>query len=598
MGLFTTLPEDLTEVDVIIAGGGTAGCIVAARLAEADPQLSILVIEGGSNNDAPEISIPILLMANLMPGSKTNIFYQSKPEEQLGGRELIVPSGGVLGGGSSTNMMMYSRAQKSDFDEWDVPGWSAEEMMPFLKKIETFHGPDPTGAHGNDGPIQVSKGTFTSSRLQDQFISSAEKLGWPEITDLQALDEKTNGVQRALRYISPDGKRQDTASRYLHPKLQDDEHFPNLQVLVQHQVVKVLFDNNKKAVGVEFTPNPLFQEETTQPPSTQTIKARTLVILSCGAIGTPTLLERSGIGNSHLLNSLNISVVSDLPGVGKEYEDHQLNVYPYFSSLDPEETADALYSGRRDLAALIQNNDKILGWNAQEVTCKLRPSEEDIVSLGPDFEEIWNKDFEPIPDRPLGMMAPVAAFPADPSTVPIPNKQYFAISTFSVYPYSRGHVHITSSSPSSSLDFQTGFFSDTKKFDIKTHKWLYKTQREIARQMSIYQGEVPSGHPPFSVGSKARLGITVAEAEKLEYSDEDEMILEKWLRENVGTTWHSLGTCKMMEVVDEKLGVYGVEGLKIVDLSVVRGNVGANTCGTAMVVGEKGAEIIRGELGL
>ncbi|KAK3989937.1 putative GMC oxidoreductase [Cladorrhinum sp. PSN332] len=598
MGLYTTLPENITEVDVIIARGGTAGCIVAARLVEADPKLSILVIEGGSNNDAPEIAFPALCLANLMPGSKANIFYQTKPEEELSGRQVIVPCGGVLGGGSSTNLMMYSRAQRSEFDGWDVHGWSADDMVPFLKKIETFHNIDPTSVHGNDGPIQVSSGTFTSSRIQDQFISSAGKLGWPEIADLQALNGTTN------------------VSRYLHPKLHGGQ-YSNLDVLVQNQVVKVLFEH-KRAVGIEFAANALFQEEATQPSPSRTVKARKLVVLSCGAIGTPTVLERSGVGSSALLKQLSIPVISDLPGVGREYEDHQLSIYPYHSNLNPEETVDAIFDGRRDIGALIQKNDKILGWNTMDVTCKLRPSESDITALGPKFQQAWKRDFESVPDRPLGMIAPVAAYPGDPSTIPIPNQQYFSISTFSVYPYSRGHIHITSptSLAPTNLDFVTGFFSDPDGIDIKTHLWLYKTQREIVRRMPIYRGEVASGHPPFPAHSKARctqLGPedhwpAPDEVESIQYSAEDDEIIEQWLRKNVGTTWHSLGTCKMVSlgeeergnavVVDANLSVYGVEGLKIADLSVVPRNVAANTCNTAMVVGEKAADIIRRELGL
>lgn len=109
--------------------------MVAARLAEADPGLSILVIEAGANNDLPEVSVPALFLANLMPTSTANMFYQTNKEKQLGDRELIVPSGGILGGGSSTNLMMYSRAQRSDYDSWGIPGWSAEEMIPYLKKV-------------------------------------------------------------------------------------------------------------------------------------------------------------------------------------------------------------------------------------------------------------------------------------------------------------------------------------------------------------------------------------------------------------------------------------------------------------------------------
>lgn len=162
MGLYTQLPNDVDEVDVIIAGGeceptleqdcrkevvqskritdsflgGTAGCIVAARLSDADPDLRILVIEGGQNNyNDPAVVHPLLFLSHLLPTSKTTLFYKGNKEKQLGDRELVVPAGGLLGGGSSINLLMYTRAQRHDFDSWQTPGWSAEEMLPYLKRV-------------------------------------------------------------------------------------------------------------------------------------------------------------------------------------------------------------------------------------------------------------------------------------------------------------------------------------------------------------------------------------------------------------------------------------------------------------------------------
>ena len=134
--MYTTInPSQFTDMFLV---GGTAGCVVAGRLTEADPNLSILVIEGGPNNlDVPTIVHPALMMSALMPTSTATLFYQGVKESQLNDRELIVPSGGTLGGGSSINLMVYSRAQRSDFDAWKVPGWSADDMIPYLKKVCT-----------------------------------------------------------------------------------------------------------------------------------------------------------------------------------------------------------------------------------------------------------------------------------------------------------------------------------------------------------------------------------------------------------------------------------------------------------------------------
>lgn len=216
-----------------------------------------------------------------------------------------------------------------------------------------------------------------------------------------------------MRYISPDGKRQDAASRYLHPKLQDGQH-PNLHVLIQTKVVRVLFDhdNNKRAVGVEYMPKSsgAGNDDDKSSPPAQNVKARKLVIVSCGACGTPPVLERSGVGNPEILQRAGVPLVAELPGVGHEYEDHELLIYPYKSSLSPEETIDAVVSGRRNVEELIKNNDKILGWNIQDVTCKLRPSEADIASIGSEFQKIWKRDYETNPNKPLMLMALINAY--------------------------------------------------------------------------------------------------------------------------------------------------------------------------------------------
>jgi alcohol oxidase len=222
----------------------------------------------------------------------------------------------------------------------------------------------------------------------------------PEIKDLQNLDEN-NGLERWLRYVSPEGKRQDTAHTYLHPKLEDGQH-PNLHVLVESKVVRVLFDETKRAVGVEYTPNPEFQAViglTAHP--VKTVKARKLVVVTCGACGTPPVLERSGLGDSKILARAGVPVVEELRGVGKDYQDHHLLLYPYRTGLEPDQTIDRILSGRVDAAELIKNNDKVLGWNAIDISSKLRPTEEEITALGPEFRQAWDRDFKEKPNRPL-----------------------------------------------------------------------------------------------------------------------------------------------------------------------------------------------------
>jgi alcohol oxidase len=182
------------------------------------------------------------------------------------------------------------------------------------------------------------------------------------------------------------------------------------------------------------------------------------------------------------------------------------------------------------------------------------------------------------------------------------------MANWTAYPYSRGHIHITGPNLDDPIDFDVGYLKDAHDIDLKKHIWAYKTQREIFRRMSIFRGELASSHPEFPKGSEAAVietadGPVASGDKRIKYTEEDDRAIEKKVREIVTTTWHSLGTCKMAPrekggVVDKELNVYGVKGLKLADLSIPPGNVGANTNNTALMIGEKAADIIVKELGL
>lgn len=601
----STYNDDLGEVDIIFAGGGTAACVAAGRLAKANPDLKILLVEGGRNNfNDPTVTNPAVYLSHLAPNSKTALFYKSKASKHLNGREAIVPMGGLLGGGSSINFMMYTRAQGCDFDSWNTPGWSAKDMLPLCNKLETFHpkaNPDPS-KHGYDGPVHISDGGYRG-KSEDQFAETVKSMGYKMIEDLQDL-ESVGGFAKWHRYVGPDGKRQDAAHRYVHPLLQDGQH-PNLHILLESKVIRVIFDESSppKAIGIEYEPNEDHQPSIAlSKPVHKTIKARKLVVVTAGALGTPQILERSGVGNPELLKKLDIPVIADVPGVGENYQDHHLLLYPYKSNLDPEETLDGILSGRKDFVKALGEKDPMLGWNGIDICAKIRPSDADIAALGPDFQKDWDRDFKPFPTRPMMLCGVVNAFLADPSLVE--PGQYMTMGAYTAYPFSRGSIHITDKeNVIDGYDFDTGFLNHPS--DIKKQLWAYKMSREIARRLPYYKGELELGHPKFPEGSKAALGVGLEDAIKtdIEYSAEDDAVIESWIRDNLNTTWHSLGTCQMRErekggVVDADLNVYGVSGLKVADLSMVPENVGANTNNTALVVGEKAAVIIGKELGI
>ncbi|EMC91126.1 hypothetical protein BAUCODRAFT_79805 [Baudoinia panamericana UAMH 10762] len=609
MGIFIKLPQELNEVDVIIAGGGLAGCVIAGRLAEADPQLSILVIEQGPNNyGIPEVVHPGLYPRNLHPNSKLTLFWQGNQSEQLAGRKPIVPSGGTLGGGSSINWMVYTRAQRSDFDSWKTEGWSANDLYPFLKKFETYHGYGEKEHHGDSGPVNVSSGTHRCKHAEDTFINAADQLGYHELKDLQNLDSN-NGTERWMKYVGPNGRRQDAAHRYIHPKLQSGK-YPNLHVMTEKQVIRVLFDENKKAVGVEYQTNPKYlpnPEYMTAKQTPRVVKARKMVILSAGANATPLILERSGVGNPEILGRAGVDVVADMPGVGHDYQDHHLSLWYYRTNLEPKDTINALIDGRLDVQQAIHNTDERLGTNAMDASGKFRPTEEDVDALGPEFRKKWDADFKNAPDRPLMIMAMYLSYYGDHSMLP-DDAEYVSMANWTAYPYSRGSIHITGKDVNDPIDFNTGWLQDEHDIDVKKHIWAYKLSREMWRRMSIFRGELASSHPRFPAGSKAAVveqtdGPIGKGNERIKYTEEDDKAIEQRVREIVSTTWHSLGTCKMapkdkMGVVDKDLNVHGFTNLKLADLSVPPENVGANTGNTAFVVGERAADIFIKELGL
>ncbi|KAB5551150.1 alcohol oxidase-like protein [Coniochaeta sp. 2T2.1] len=616
MPLYNTIPDSPHEVDIIIAGGGTAGCTLAGRLSAADPSLSVLLIEGGRDTySLPTVDHMGFVTYNLAPRTLTANFYKANREEYLAGREVVVPAGGSLGGGSAVNMGLYTRAQRVDYDSWKTPGWSTKELRPYLDKIETYHGPGLRSDHGHWGPIHISDGGYRHAKMMDDYGAAAEAAGWREYDDLQSLEDN-NGVQKWLRTVTPEGYRSTAAKGYIHPLLRDGKH-PNLHVLTETHVVRVIIEGDgqeKRAVGVEVTPNGKFAvvlPGAGGPGAKTALRARKLVVLSAGGLGSAPILERSGVGSAEVLRRAGVEVVEDLPGVGFAYQDHPFSTSVYKTNFGPGETMDLFYTGQRDVEQAIAEKDPMLRTNGIDYGSKLRPSEEDVERMGPEFRAYWEEHFKNEPNRPMMFCGTMAGFVYTDATAYQPGAQYFTSANILLYPRSRGHVHITGPDVSDRLDFETGFLKDS--VDVPPLVWAYKTNREITRRTSFYRGELAATHPSFPAGSAAaardydgpllKNSRSRREVENIEYTPEDDEAIEEFLRRTVGTTWHSLGTCMMapreeMGVVDRDLNVYGIKGLKVVDVSIPPENIGGNTNNTAFLIGEKGAAIVAGELGL
>ncbi|KAK1064336.1 hypothetical protein LTR12_016130 [Friedmanniomyces endolithicus] len=442
-------------------------------------------------------------------------------------------------------------------------------------------------------------------KTEDDLLRAIEQLGFPIIDDLQDTATGSLGFERQVKTVTTEGKRLDAATAYIHPLLNDGQH-SNLHVLCESKVTRVLFDEHKRAVEVEYTPNPEYMiiSTATERPR-MTVKARKMVVVSCGALGSPLMLERSGVGSQSILKKASVPVVADVPGVGSDYQDHNLIFWPFKTNLEPADTLDALWSGRMSPEEAVAN--RLMQYSGCDMHGKYRPSEQEVKELGPEFEKHWKAEYQDDPSKPLMITASAAAFVGDPSLVPAGS--YYSLGSYTAYPKSRGHIHISGPNWEDPPDFETGFF--TEAVDVTKQIYAYKVIREMMRRTSMYRGELPIGHPEFPAGSEAALvdldaplaGDFEKPLGKIKYNPKDDKAIEKFLRKHIGTTWHSLGTCAMKPrdrggVVDKELNVYGTLGLKVVDLSICPENVAANTQITAYTVGEKGADIIMRELGL
>ncbi|KAF8607376.1 alcohol oxidase [Ceratobasidium sp. AG-I] len=595
------MTEHIKEVDIIFAGGGTAACVAAGRLAAANPGLEILVVEQGPNNlNDPMVVTPALFLTHLAPGSKNAIFWKGNKSAALNGRSPIVPSGGMLGGGSSINFLMYTRASASDFDDWKTPGWGSKDLLPLLRKMETYHLATGRETHGYNGPLNVSYADCYADVAQ-QYLDVLTQRGVPLVEDKQDL-KTGHGCQRWAKWVDPvTGHRQDAAHRYIHPQASNK----SLHIMTETKIVRVVFDGTK-ATGVEVVANKDQQADADQTP--RTITARKLVVVSSGAIGTPLVLQRSGIGAADRLEKAGVKPVVDLPGVGANYEDHNLVLFPFHAPSDTE-TIDPILNQEpgimEKLLPQFLQGKGFLTTNCIDSGCKLRPTPEELKQIGPEFGKVWQKYFEDKPDKPVMLQAVLNGFLGPRDAIP-EGARMLMIGNYSAYPVSRGHVYLTSSDPYAAPDFETGFLDN--RVDLDIHIWAYKKARETARRMPHYRGEFAPLHPQFPAGSAAASvqqdGPCVAsEVKDLVYTAEDDAAIETYMRQMIETTWHSIGTVPMKPIeeqgcVDARLNVYGTQNLKVADLSVIPGNVGANTNSTAMLVGEKAATLIAEDLGL
>ncbi|PPQ69811.1 hypothetical protein CVT25_009748 [Psilocybe cyanescens] len=596
--------ESEVVYDIIFAGGGASACITAGRLAEADPSLKILIVESGPHTKGLEDYVqPARYFGNLALVKETFNIHISRPSPSLLGRTPIVPTGHATD--IDILVMVYTRGAASDYDDWEIEygnkGWGSKHLIPLLRKAETYQsGTTGPTAHGHSGPLKISFApdliNVTESFLEVAAAFDKER---SIVDDINAFSE-CDKYGRLPRYVDDKtGRRSDAAHHYIY----NQENNKNLKVLDRHRVIRVVLEGDQ-AVGIEYA-----SEQNGGFTPLLIARASRLVVVAGGTFGSPAILERSGIGGKHVLEKAGIPPVVDLPGVGENYMDHNVVFLPFVATEDAD-TLDQLFRGSEEEikpyeTQWLKDGTGLMSHNGLDSAIKMRPNEEELAEIFPEFDYRWQTYFAKADhhDKPVAILGPLAAYcGVNPD---VPRGKYFSIAYFLAYPASAGNIHVTSADPNTPSDFHAGFLDDPA--DLVSLRWSYKKARELGRRLKYYAGDLVVGHPAFKETSSAQpiqpASPAAISAPKIVYSKEDDDAIDEYHRRNVETTWHSIGTCAMKPreqrgVVDERLNVHGIQGLKVADCSIAPGNVGANMYSTAIAIGEKAAVIIAQDLGI
>ena len=529
--------------DYIIIGAGSAGCTLAARLSD-DKGRRVLLVEAGGWDTDPWIKIP-LGWPRLLLNRKHDWMYFAEPEATTGGRGLECARGRVVGGSSSINAMAYTRGHRGDYDRWaasGLTGWSYAHVLPYFRRQESWKG-GPSFYRGGDGPLSTQMTSF-SDPLVDAFGAAGQAAGYKATPDYNGAQQEGFGVwQLTVR----DGRRCSAADAYLRPALTR----PNLTVEIKSLVTRLVFSGTR-AVGIEYVRNG----------RSVTARAEREVLLCGGVINSPQLLMLSGIGDPDELRGHGIAVKVALPGVGKNLQDHISAQIAYqrktpgpfhramrFDRIVPA-LADAYLHGEGIATDLPTGRLAFL---------KSRPD----VAL-PDVELIFN----------------AAPFAATTYLMPFrrPYTDGYACRAVALRPESRGRVELASADPRKPLRIRQNFLATDN--DWKTLRAGLRMARDVC------------GQAPMAPFMEREIAPGAAGA-----SDTD---LDAYIRANSITVHHPLGTCKMgipsdrTAVVDSELRVFGTQGLRVVDGSVMPDLVGAHINGPIIMIAEKAADLIRG----
>lgn len=548
----------IIEADYVIVGAGSAGCVLAARLSEGGKFKVVLLEAGGDDRPTKNLSqfasnlmihIPVGYSSTLKD-PKVNWLYATEPDPGTGGRSHVWPRGKVLGGSSSINGLLYIRGQHADYDGWrqlGCAGWGWDDVAPYFRRAQH----QERGAcdwHATGGPLNVSDVT-TKHPVSDAVIQACEQAGIPRNNDVNA------GSQEGATYYQltvKNGQRCSAAVAYLHPAM----NRPNLQVETNALAGRILFEG-KRAVGVEFRQNG----------QRRVVMARAEVILAGGAINSPQLLQLSGVGPGELLKRHGIEVVADLPGVGENLQDHYVMSVRYRLKAGVVSVNEQSKGGRLAGEALkyLFQRKGLLTLSAAHIAafCKSRPD-----LSGPDIQ------FHILPatmDLDKLVNEQKMELEASPG---------LTIAPCQLRPESRGHIRIKSPDPSVYPAIFANYLADPLDQEVAVAglKWARKI------------GEAPALAP--YVDHEMDPGAAAAsDAQLLDFA-----------RLAGSTIYHPVGTCQMghgpMAVVDDQLRVRGLEGLRVVDASVMPRLVSGNTNAPTIMIAEKASDMILGRAAL
>ena len=531
----------MESYDYIIVGGGSAGCVLASRLSE-DPNVTVCLLEAGGKDNSAFIHTPVGTVA-MMPTKLYNWGFETVSQHGLNGRRGYQPRGKTLGGSSSINAMMYSRGHRYDYDLWASlgnTGWSYDECLPYFKKAENNE-VHHNEYHGQGGPLNVAN-LRSPSKLVERYLSACESIGVPRSADINGAEQfgatYTQVTQR-------DGERCSAAKAYLTPHLSRS----NLTVLTKATTHKVLFEG-KRAIGVEFgLKGKCFQ-----------IKCNREVMLSAGAFGSPQVLLLSGVGAKADLDKHNIEQVHELPGVGENLQDHIDLVHSY-KCLDKKESFGVSLRMASEMSKALpqwmnQRSGKMSS-NFAEGIGFLRSDETIDV---PDLEFVF-----------------VVAVVDDHARKVHISHGYSSHVTL-LRPKSRGTVKLQSADPYDAPLIDPAFFSHPDDMVIMIKAWKKQHQMLESRAFDDVRGE----------------NFYLVDAN-------DDHAIEQDIRNRADTQYHPVGSCKMgpsddpLAVVDKDLVVHGLEGLRVVDASIMPTLIGGNTNAPTIMIAEKIADQVKSQ---